>query len=330
MCKNNSHTAYSALLLMGLFSLPFAAFAQSDGSMPRNDTSSTSTAIPAIAAPAEPRATGTQTPLPATTTPRSQSTSPTPAAVPTAPTTQTSVPATITSPIQNTLPTENASSNTLLWVMLAALAVLPFGYLVAQSLKNKKTKEDEKDDSRCFDIKQLLDKKLKELTDLKGTLESKAKDVAKGKIREAIQGTSAGEIVALVENAEKEYGRLKKLYEECMVEFDGFVLKGTIVGNSLSDKSILERLNILKNWSEDGWDLYHVGLDRKDAVGLGKYLADGPWYAHFWKPGEDEVLVVFKNKTFDIKHSDKSTWREAVQYGESIGIPGEQLDFLIS
>ena len=50
---------------------------------------------------------------------------------------------------------------------------------------------------------------------------------------------------------------------------------------------------------------------------------------HFWEPGKDEVLVVFKSKTFDIKHSDKSTWSEAMAYGKSIGIPEEQLDFVI-
>lgn len=50
---------------------------------------------------------------------------------------------------------------------------------------------------------------------------------------------------------------------------------------------------------------------------------------HFWEPGKDEVLAVFKNKTFDIKHSDKSTWSGAVEHGKSIGIPEEQLDFLI-
>lgn len=44
---------------------------------------------------------------------------------------------------------------------------------------------------------------------------------------------------------------------------------------------------------------------------------------------EDNVKVIFKNKIFEIKFSDKSTWNEAVAYGKSIGIPDEQLDFPI-
>lgn len=107
----------------------------------------------------------------------------------------------------------------MLWVALAVLAILPFGYLAAQSLRKKKTRENKEDGSKCFDIKKLLDAKLKELTDLKGRVKSEAKNKAKETIREAVDGTSAGEALGLIEKAEKEYGRLKKLYEECMVEF---------------------------------------------------------------------------------------------------------------
>ena len=43
----------------------------------------------------------------------------------------------------------------------------------------------------------------------------------------------------------------------------------------------------------------------------------------------DDIIVIFKNKIFNIKYSDKKTWSEAVAYGKSIGIPEEQLDFPI-
>lgn len=45
--------------------------------------------------------------------------------------------------------------------------------------------------------------------------------------------------------------------------------------------------------------------------------------------GGDEVKVVFREKIFSIKFTDKSTWKDAVTHGKSIGIPEEQLDFLI-
>ena len=50
---------------------------------------------------------------------------------------------------------------------------------------------------------------------------------------------------------------------------------------------------------------------------------------HFWKPGNSKIEVVFKNKIFSIDYSEKSTWKEAISYGKSVGIPEEQLDFII-
>ena len=41
------------------------------------------------------------------------------------------------------------------------------------------------------------------------------------------------------------------------------------------------------------------------------------------------MTILFKGKRFEIKFSDKSTWKDAVNYGLSIGIPAEQLDFAI-
>jgi hypothetical protein len=59
---------------------------------------------------------------------------------------------------------------------------------------------------------------------------------------------------------------------------------------------------------------------------LSSQLADGPWYAHFWKPGKDDVTIVFKDKVFAIKSSDRSTWADAIAHGRSIGIPESELD----
>lgn len=88
-------------------------------------------------------------------------------------------------------------------------------------------------------------------------------------------------------------------------------------------------MKIEKTWQDGSWTLHNVFVDEETALKIGNYLADGPWYIHFWKTGDDNVLVVFKNKNFWIKHSDKSTWTEAVSHGKSMGIPEEQLDFLI-
>ena len=49
------------------------------------------------------------------------------------------------------------------------------------------------------------------------------------------------------------------------------------------------------------------------------------WYCHFWRG--KSLTVVFPGKKFALKADDRSTWREAVEYGRSIGIPEGELDF---
>ena len=106
--------------------------------------------------------------------------------------------------------------------------------------------------------------------------------------------------------------------------------KGTIIENSLIDKKILEKIKIERNYQSGSWVLYDVFVNKKQIPELSKNLADGPWYIHLWKPGKDDVKVIFRNKIFDIKFSDKSTWAGALAHGKSLGIPSEQLDFPIN
>lgn len=106
--------------------------------------------------------------------------------------------------------------------------------------------------------------------------------------------------------------------------------KGIIVENSLADKNILGEVKIIKTWQSSNWTLHDVLIEENQITKLSDSLSDGPWYIHVWKPGTDSVKVIYKNKIFDINHSDKSTWTEAVAYGKSIGILEEQLDFVIN
>lgn len=104
--------------------------------------------------------------------------------------------------------------------------------------------------------------------------------------------------------------------------------KGTIVENSLADKSILSKVQIIKTWQDEDWVLHDVMAEENQLEELGKSLSDGPWYMNFWITNDDYMKVIYKNKIFDLKISDKSTWSEAIKYGKSIGIPEEQLDFI--
>lgn len=106
--------------------------------------------------------------------------------------------------------------------------------------------------------------------------------------------------------------------------------KGTIIENSLENKDILDRVRIERHYESGDWILDDVLVEENLINELSQSLNDGPWYIHLWKPDEDNIRVIFKNKIFNIKHSDKSTWTEAVNYGKSIGISEEQLDFPIN
>lgn len=107
------------------------------------------------------------------------------------------------------------------------------------------------------------------------------------------------------------------------------MFKGTIIKNSLSNRDILSKVKILNTYRADDWILHDVLLDENIITELSRYIDSGPWYIHVWKPGTDEVTVIFKDKIFKIDYKDKSTWIDAITYGISIGIPREQLDFVL-
>ena len=104
--------------------------------------------------------------------------------------------------------------------------------------------------------------------------------------------------------------------------------KGVIVEQSLTDTAILSNLDVqnrnvidAQNWIETTVFVTEEQIER-----LSSFLREG-WYMHFWSGRS--VKVLFKNKVFEINYYDKSTWNSAVEYGKSLGIPAEQLDFPI-
>lgn len=62
---------------------------------------------------------------------------------------------------------------------------------------------------------------------------------------------------------------------------------------------------------------------------LAENMNDGKWYTHFWDV-EGNITVVFSGgKIFNFNYHNKETWKDAVSYGLQMGVPLEQLDFLI-
>ena len=103
--------------------------------------------------------------------------------------------------------------------------------------------------------------------------------------------------------------------------------KGTIVEESLKDKSLIKKLKVLNSSVEGAWHLYTIEVSEKEIEEISHSLNAQKWYAHFWK--DQKVIVAFKDKIMRFEHSKKETWKPVVDYGLSIGIPKEQLDFPI-
>lgn len=109
--------------------------------------------------------------------------------------------------------------------------------------------------------------------------------------------------------------------------------KGTIVEESLLDSRIVNGFNITKvhisgaDKPEDRWHLYTLELDDSQIDSIMQQLKPTGWYAHFWN--EEQIIAVFPNMKFRMSRSDRNTWNDVIDYGMQIGIPREQLDFLI-
>ncbi|MFH1710796.1 MAG: hypothetical protein ABH840_00625 [Nanoarchaeota archaeon] len=105
--------------------------------------------------------------------------------------------------------------------------------------------------------------------------------------------------------------------------------KGIIIEESLENNLIINELKIIKVQISEKlkWHMYDVLVDESDIQKLSE-LIKPKWYMHLWK--DKKVIVIFKNKEFELDYDNKDSWDSAIKYGLSLGIPLEQLDFPIS
>jgi ribosomal protein S18 acetylase RimI-like enzyme len=112
----------------------------------------------------------------------------------------------------------------------------------------------------------------------------------------------------------------------------GMPMYGMIIEESLVDNRGLNDLRVtgvrITNAADlrDRWHIYSVEVTREQIDGLRKHLKPGTWYMHFWN--KQDLVVIFSDKIFEMSLYDKATWRPAIEYGISRGIPEAQLDFL--
>jgi hypothetical protein len=107
--------------------------------------------------------------------------------------------------------------------------------------------------------------------------------------------------------------------------------EGIIVEESLSDNRIINNYDVigfeitLDDDIAKRWHLFKICIRRDQISDMQFHIKQG-WYMHFWSG--HTLIVVFKEKSFEIDRYDRSGWNEAVEYGLKIGISKEQLDFV--
>lgn len=119
------------------------------------------------------------------------------------------------------------------------------------------------------------------------------------------------------------------------------IFTGTIIEESLENKSVLDKVKIISTkvelvtarhktpWVKQ-WTLHAVEVDpaqaEEIAMELSKTLdSKHSWYADF--KNESTHYVIYRNKVFNIDRTKMGEYNEATKYGISIGTPDYQVDF---
>lgn len=117
--------------------------------------------------------------------------------------------------------------------------------------------------------------------------------------------------------------------------------KGTIIEESLKNKEVLKKINILStnvepivakhqtSWLKQ-WTLHKVEILEDKAEEIAKKLStlldtEHNWYADY--KNEKWHYIIFRNKVFKINRNSAEQYLEAKKHGISLGIPEYQVDF---
>ncbi|MEK9176635.1 MAG: hypothetical protein AAB520_04305 [Patescibacteria group bacterium] len=121
------------------------------------------------------------------------------------------------------------------------------------------------------------------------------------------------------------------------------IYKGVIIEESLKNTSLLKEVNILETkvekitsehqtpWLKQ-WTLHTIEVPEEKAENVAEKLSksldyshNSSWYADF--KNDKYHFIIFRDKIFKVKLDDAEGFKEAKQYGISLGIPEYQVDF---
>ncbi len=106
---------------------------------------------------------------------------------------------------------------------------------------------------------------------------------------------------------------------------------GLIVREGIRDPTVFQAMTVLGTKTGQNWTLIKIGIEPKAISRVIREVQSNlltekgvPYYAHFYR-GE-ELIIVFPDRVFHVSPEEDS-WREAISYGESLGVPRAELDF---
>ncbi len=117
---------------------------------------------------------------------------------------------------------------------------------------------------------------------------------------------------------------------------------GVVIEESLKDKSVLDKVKILKTKEEpvtegdktpwlDKWTLHTIEVPENYADEFAEEVSRAletdhtSWYADF--NNDATHYIIFADKIFKIDRTKKKQYREASDHGIALGIPPYQVDF---
>lgn len=118
--------------------------------------------------------------------------------------------------------------------------------------------------------------------------------------------------------------------------------RGTIIEESLENKEVLKKVQILRTKVEPitdkhktpwltQWTLHFALIPESEAENIALEISksfdkvDSSWYADY--RNKTHHYIIFPNKVFYIERNNVDQYNEAKKYGLSLGIPEYQVDF---
>jgi hypothetical protein len=112
------------------------------------------------------------------------------------------------------------------------------------------------------------------------------------------------------------------------------IYRGKVIQESLENPRVLDDTKIYltdltqEEDSDEPWHIHVVEVTREHIQKIAAVLHSRGVYAHFWD-AQKNLIVAFRDQLFEFNIDDARGRREAIEYGKTVGVPEEELDFLI-